>query len=51
MMSRTLFVVIAAVTLYAGQNTLVAPGTSINEPIIACVLVLIISPWLLRQFE
>ena len=51
MMSRILFILIAAITLMAGQNLLVVPGTSINEPIIACVLALAVSPWLLRQFE
>ena len=51
MMSRVLFIAIAAFALIAGQNLLVVPDTSINEPIIACALALVISPWLIRQFE
>lgn len=51
MMSRILFIVIAIMALMINQNLLMAPGTSINEPLIACALVLILSPWLVRQFE
>jgi hypothetical protein len=51
MMSRVLFIGIAAFALMAGQNSLDVPGTSISEPIIACAFALVISPWLLRQFE
>ena len=51
MMSRILFIIFAAVAFLAGQNLLVVPGASINEPIIACVFALAVSPWLLRQFE
>lgn len=51
MASRILFIVIAAVALMGGQSFLVAPGTSIIDPVFACLLTLIISPWLYRQFE
>lgn len=51
MMPRILFILIVTVALMVEQNFLIVPGTSINEPIIACVLALAMSPWLLRQFD
>ncbi|MDX1812010.1 MAG: hypothetical protein R3240_08690 [Gammaproteobacteria bacterium] len=51
MMSRVLFIGLAAFAFMAGKNLLLAPGTSISDPLIACAVALIISPWLLRQFE
>ena len=51
MMSRIIFISLAVFALMANQNLLVVPGTSIGEPIIACVFALMVSPWLYRQFE
>ncbi|WP_455217804.1 hypothetical protein [Kaarinaea lacus] len=50
MMSRILFI-IAAFALMSSQNILASPGAIINEPVIACLLALILSPWLNRQFN
>jgi len=51
MMSRILIIFIAAALLIGGQNFLSVPGVSNADPILACLLTLIIAPWLYRQFE
>jgi len=42
---------LAAFAFMAGKNLVLVPGTNVSDPIIACAVALIVSPWLLRQFE
>ena len=50
-MYRLLFIVLAMFVYMTNQNLFVLPGTSINDPIYACLLALILSPWIERQFD
>ena len=50
-MSKILFIALAVVVLMSSQEVFVAPGTGINEPIYACLLALLLSPWIERQFK
>jgi hypothetical protein len=50
-MSKIVFIALAAIVLMTGQETLVASGESLKEPLFACLLALLISPWIDRQFK
>lgn len=50
-MSKILFIALAVVILLSSREVFVAPGGSLNEPIFACLLALLLSPWIERQYK
>ena len=50
-MSKILFVALAALVIMGNSEMLVAQGESLKEPVYACLLTLLISPWIENQFK
>ncbi|WP_455198235.1 hypothetical protein [Kaarinaea lacus] len=51
MMSQILFIIMAAFVLMGSHDLHISTGAGNIEPIIACVLTLVLSPWIQRQFD
>lgn len=50
-MSKIIFIALAAIILVNGQEDFFASGVSLSEPVYACLLALLLSPWVKRQFK